>query len=75
MAATLASVLEMPPGNVNVKAKTNEGLDAVGGGEAVAVQAIILIVGVAPPSSGGRDRGPAREGESAGVPHASSNQV
>jgi len=75
MAATLASVLEMPPGNVNVKAKTNEGLDAVGGGEAVAVQAIILIVGVAPPSSGGRDRGPAREGENAGVPHASSNQV
>ena len=32
MAAALAAVLEVPPGNVNVKAKTNEGLDAVGRG-------------------------------------------
>jgi 2-C-methyl-D-erythritol 2,4-cyclodiphosphate synthase len=49
MAETLASVLEIPPGSVNVKAKTNEGLDAVGRGEAVAVQAIILIVAVVRP--------------------------
>jgi 2-C-methyl-D-erythritol 2,4-cyclodiphosphate synthase len=74
MGAALASVLAIPPDHVNVKAKTNEGLDAVGRGEAVAVQAIIMIVRVASArDDDGRDR--AREGESAGVPHASIDPV
>ena len=73
MATTLASALEIPPGNVNIKAKTNEGLDAVGRGEAIAVQAVILIVAVATPPAGRRV--PAQEGESVGVPHTASDQV
>jgi 2-C-methyl-D-erythritol 2,4-cyclodiphosphate synthase len=43
MEAALAGVLEVPPAAVSVKAKTNEALDAVGRGEAVVAQAIILI--------------------------------
>jgi 2-C-methyl-D-erythritol 2,4-cyclodiphosphate synthase len=44
MRQRLASTLGVAAGGVSVKAKTNEGLDAVGRGEAVAAQAIILIV-------------------------------
>lgn len=44
MRATLAGVLGIAPGAVNVKAKSNEGVDAVGRGEAVAAHAIILMV-------------------------------
>jgi 2-C-methyl-D-erythritol 2,4-cyclodiphosphate synthase len=44
MRAGLARVLGVADRDVSVKAKTNEGLDAVGRGEAVAAQAIILIV-------------------------------
>ena len=52
MARTLARVLGVAPGAVGVKAKTNEGLDAVVRGEAIATHAIILVVA-----------GPAREAE------------
>jgi 2-C-methyl-D-erythritol 2,4-cyclodiphosphate synthase len=47
----LAGALRLPLDAVSVKAKTNEGLDAVGQGEAIAAQAIILVVSapVAPP--------------------------
>lgn len=40
---TLANALQVDSGCVSVKAKTGEGLDAVGRGEAVTVQAIVLL--------------------------------
>jgi 2-C-methyl-D-erythritol 4-phosphate cytidylyltransferase/2-C-methyl-D-erythritol 2,4-cyclodiphosphate synthase len=43
MRARLAEALALPPASVSVKAKTNEGVDAVGRGEAIAAQAIILV--------------------------------
>lgn len=47
MAGNLAAALDMPAGAVSVKAKTNEGFDATGRGEAVAVWAVALIEEVA----------------------------
>ncbi|HEU5317831.1 MAG TPA: 2-C-methyl-D-erythritol 2,4-cyclodiphosphate synthase [Chloroflexota bacterium] len=43
MRARLAGALGLAAAAVNVKAKTNEGLDAVGRGEAVAAHAIITV--------------------------------
>lgn len=43
MREQLAAVLEVSVDSVSVKAKTNEGLDAIGRGEAMAAQAIVLI--------------------------------
>lgn len=43
MRESIASVLGVEPRQVNVKATTNEGLDAVGAGEAIAVMAVALI--------------------------------
>lgn len=43
MRDTLAAELDLPVGAVNVKAKTAEGLDAVGRGEAVAAEAIVTL--------------------------------
>ena len=43
MRETLARTLQVEIGCVSVKAKTGEGLDAVGRGEAVTVQAIVLL--------------------------------
>jgi 2-C-methyl-D-erythritol 2,4-cyclodiphosphate synthase len=43
MRAVLAAALELPVDSVNVKAKTNEGLDAVGRGEAIAAHAIMIV--------------------------------
>ena len=40
----LARLLGIAPGTVNVKAKTNEGLDALGQGRAVAAHAVVLLV-------------------------------
>lgn len=40
----LATILEIPVQNLSVKAKTNEGQDAVGRGEAVVAQAIVSII-------------------------------
>jgi 2-C-methyl-D-erythritol 2,4-cyclodiphosphate synthase len=42
--AALAAALSLPESSVNVKAKTNEGLDAIGRGEAIAVDAVLLLV-------------------------------
>jgi 2C-methyl-D-erythritol 2,4-cyclodiphosphate synthase len=35
--------MAIDPAQLNIKAKTNEGLDAIGRGEAIAAQAIALI--------------------------------
>ncbi|MCL2434571.1 MAG: 2-C-methyl-D-erythritol 2,4-cyclodiphosphate synthase [Lentimicrobiaceae bacterium] len=40
----LAEILKIDRGRISVKAKTNEGLDAVGRGEAIAAQAVVLVV-------------------------------
>jgi 2-C-methyl-D-erythritol 2,4-cyclodiphosphate synthase len=44
MRERLARTLNVEPSCVSVKAKTGEGLDAVGRGEAVTVQAVILMM-------------------------------
>lgn len=46
--ASLARALSLPVGRINVKAKTNEGLDALGRGEAIAVDAVVLLVAATP---------------------------
>lgn len=43
MRARLAGVLGVEPACVSVKGKTNEGVDAVGAGEAIAVHAVALL--------------------------------
>ena len=43
MAGAIAAALDIAPEAVSVKAKTNEGMDAIGRGEAVAAHAIALI--------------------------------
>jgi len=43
--ASLARVLGIDAGRVSVKGKTNEGVDAVGRGEAMAVHAVVLVAG------------------------------
>lgn len=43
MKRSIASVLVMDFNDVNVKAKTNEGLDAVGNGQAISATAIALL--------------------------------
>jgi 2-C-methyl-D-erythritol 2,4-cyclodiphosphate synthase len=43
MRESLARTLDVDKGCVSVKAKTGEGLDAVGRGEAVTVQAVVLL--------------------------------
>jgi 2-C-methyl-D-erythritol 4-phosphate cytidylyltransferase/2-C-methyl-D-erythritol 2,4-cyclodiphosphate synthase len=43
MRATLAEALEIQPERVSIKGKTNEGVDAVGRGEAIAAHAVALV--------------------------------
>jgi 2-C-methyl-D-erythritol 2,4-cyclodiphosphate synthase len=43
MREALASALGIEPQRINLKAKTNEGVDAVGRGEAIAAQAIATL--------------------------------
>ena len=43
MAENIAGVLQIPPGRVSVKAKTNEGMGLVGAGEGAAAFAVVLI--------------------------------
>jgi 2-C-methyl-D-erythritol 2,4-cyclodiphosphate synthase len=43
MKAKLAEALGITESQINLKAKTSEGLDAVGRGEAIAAQAIALL--------------------------------
>jgi 2-C-methyl-D-erythritol 4-phosphate cytidylyltransferase/2-C-methyl-D-erythritol 2,4-cyclodiphosphate synthase len=44
--AALAGVLGVAPGAVSVKGKTNEGVDATGRGEALAVHAVATVAGI-----------------------------
>ena len=44
MRAVLARALRVTPGDVSIKGKTNEGVDATGRGEALAVHAVAMIV-------------------------------
>lgn len=46
MRETLARTMAVVPAQVNVKAKTTEGLEAIGRGEAMAAQAIVLLKGI-----------------------------
>src|SRR5207302_1459175 len=48
MRSNIACVLGVEPARVNIKAKTNEGLDAVGRGEAVACTAVAALTVVRP---------------------------
>lgn len=41
--ARLAETLGIDPARLNLKAKTNEGLDAIGRGEAIGAQAVVLL--------------------------------
>jgi len=43
MRKTIARLLGLSIGNVQVKGKTNEGLDSIGKGEAIAAQAVVLL--------------------------------
>ncbi|HEY6400700.1 MAG TPA: 2-C-methyl-D-erythritol 2,4-cyclodiphosphate synthase [Blastocatellia bacterium] len=55
MKTRLAEAMGIDQSQINIKAKTNEGLDAIGRGEAIAAQAIALIV--AAPSDPGENVG------------------
>jgi 2-C-methyl-D-erythritol 2,4-cyclodiphosphate synthase len=43
MRAALAAALDVPPERINLKAKTNEGIDAIGRGEALAAHAVATL--------------------------------
>jgi 2-C-methyl-D-erythritol 2,4-cyclodiphosphate synthase len=43
MSAVIANVLNIECSQVSVKAKTNEGVDAIGRGEAIAAQVVVLL--------------------------------
>ena len=43
MREALGKSLGIPPSAINLKAKTNEGVDAIGRGEAIAAQAIVTL--------------------------------
>jgi len=44
MVEHVAALLGVDAGQVNVKAGTNEGCDAIGRGEAIAAHAVVLLV-------------------------------
>ena len=50
MRARLAELLGLPTSAVSIKARSMEGLGPVGAGEAVAAQAVVLLVETADPA-------------------------
>jgi 2-C-methyl-D-erythritol 2,4-cyclodiphosphate synthase len=48
MKSGLADAMKISESQINIKAKTNEGLDAIGRGEAIAAQAVALIAATDP---------------------------
>jgi 2-C-methyl-D-erythritol 2,4-cyclodiphosphate synthase len=56
MRAALARALGIPPDRINLKAKTNEGVDAIGRGEALAAYAVASIGKTIKPSAKARER-------------------
>jgi 2-C-methyl-D-erythritol 4-phosphate cytidylyltransferase/2-C-methyl-D-erythritol 2,4-cyclodiphosphate synthase len=46
--ASLATALDTSPDAISIKGKTNEGMDAIGRGEAIAVHAVALLTGKGP---------------------------
>jgi len=44
MAAGLAEILRCDPGQINIKGKTHEGVDAVGEGRAIEVHVVALLI-------------------------------
>jgi 2-C-methyl-D-erythritol 4-phosphate cytidylyltransferase / 2-C-methyl-D-erythritol 2,4-cyclodiphosphate synthase len=47
MRANVARALQIVPGQVSIKGKTNEGVDSMGSGESIAVHAVVLLKGSA----------------------------
>jgi 2-C-methyl-D-erythritol 2,4-cyclodiphosphate synthase len=45
MRSALAKAIDVPPGRINLKAKTNEGVGEIGRGEAIAAHAIATLEG------------------------------
>jgi len=43
MRAKIAQLLKIPVSSIQIKGKTNEGLDAIGRGEAIAAEAVVLL--------------------------------
>ncbi|MGC1580514.1 MAG: 2-C-methyl-D-erythritol 2,4-cyclodiphosphate synthase [Candidatus Acidiferrales bacterium] len=56
MRAALALALGIAPEQINLKAKTNEGVDAIGRGEALAAYAVATIGGGVKPTANARGR-------------------
>ena len=52
IAENVARLLSISPEQVNVKAGTNEGCDAIGRGEAIAAHVVLLTIGGTPVTSG-----------------------
>ena len=52
MRARVAALLDAPASAVSVKAKTNEGVDAVGRGEAITATAVVLLEAAGPAAVG-----------------------
>ncbi|HUK89756.1 MAG TPA: 2-C-methyl-D-erythritol 2,4-cyclodiphosphate synthase [Blastocatellia bacterium] len=61
MQQKLAATLKISSGQIAIKAKTNEGLDAVGRGEAIAAHAVAIILPASP------DDGPEPRAKDAGL--------
>jgi 2-C-methyl-D-erythritol 2,4-cyclodiphosphate synthase len=43
MCRSLADAIGIDPARISIKAKTNEGVDAIGRGEAIAAHAVALV--------------------------------
>jgi 2-C-methyl-D-erythritol 2,4-cyclodiphosphate synthase len=61
LAQNLAALLGLPAAAVTVKAKTMEGLGAIGAGEAIAAQVLVLLEEAPAPESGPRPAGGSRQ--------------